>query len=159
MFLPVAHCLREFGRTTVILTTGAGNVGAQLRAGFQFRFRIGKSADLLYIYMCKIGLGDYLFAKTNIKQWFLMLRLEKPEENQCFWEASEPGFSDFSDFPQMENRGLRWIALGLGSPKTLFSVKKPWFLSYFWQFPIIWGFPLGPPVGPYWLLSAPIGSY
>ena len=37
--------------------------------------------------MCKIGLGAYFFAKTNIKQWFLMPRLEKPKENQCFWEA------------------------------------------------------------------------
>ena len=85
---------------------------------------------------------------------------------QIFWEEPNPammskmdrnikgfgsGFSDFSDFPQMENRGLRWIALGLGSPKTLFSAKKPWFSDYFWQFPIIWGFPLGP-------LLAPIGS-
>ena len=63
------------------------------------------------------------------------------------------GFSDFSDFPQMENRGLRWIALGLGSPKTLFSAKKSKFLGHFWPFPIIWGFPLGPllaPIGPYW---------
>ena len=34
------------------------------------------------------------------------------------------GFSDFSDFPQMENRDLGWIGLGLGSPKTLFSTKK-----------------------------------
>ena len=102
--------------------------------------------------MCKIGLGAYFFAKTSIKQWFLMPRLEKPKENQCFWEASEPGFSDFSDFPQMENRDLGWTGLGLGSPKTLFSVKKHCFLSYFWQFPIIWGFPLGPllaPIGPF----------
>ena len=29
--------LREFGRTTVILTTGAGNVGSEPRAVFQFR--------------------------------------------------------------------------------------------------------------------------
>ena len=43
----------------------------------------------------------------------------------------------------MENRGLRWIGLGLGSPKTLFSAKKLGFLGYFWPFPIIWGFPLG----------------
>ena len=55
------------------------------------------------------------------------------------------GFSDFSDFPQMENRGLGWIGLGLGSPKTLFSAKKRRFLTYFWPFPIIWGFPLGGP--------------
>ena len=55
------------------------------------------------------------------------------------------GFSDFSDFPQMENRDLGWIGLGLGSPKTLFSVKKHWFLDYFWPFSIIWGFPLGGP--------------
>ena len=51
----------------------------------------------------------------------------------------------------MENRDLGWIDLGLGSPKTLFSAKKPWFLGYFWPFPIIWGFPLGPllvPIGP-----------
>ncbi|MEC7216111.1 MAG: hypothetical protein VXW26_17000, partial [SAR324 cluster bacterium] len=34
------------------------------------------------------------------------------------------GFSDSSDFPQMENRGLGWIGLGLGSPKTSFSAKK-----------------------------------
>ena len=44
---------------------------------------------------------------------------------------------------QMENRDLRWIGLGLGSPKTLFSARKPWFLGHFWPFPIIWGFPLG----------------
>ena len=55
----------------------------------------------------------------------------------------ESGFSEFSDFPQMENRELGWIALGLGSPKTLFSVKKSKFLGYFWPFSIIWGFPLG----------------
>ena len=85
-----------------------------------------------------------------------MPRLEKPKENQCFWEASEPGFSDFSDFPQMENRDLGWTGLGLGSPKTLFSVKKLEFFCYFWPYPIIWGFPLGPPVGPYWLLLAPV---
>ena len=66
-------------------------------------------------------------------------------------------FSEFSDFPQMENRDLGWTGLGLGSPKTLFSAKKTWFLGYFWPYPIIWGFPLGPPVGPYWLLLAPIG--
>ena len=62
-------------------------------------------------------------------------------------------FSDFSDFPQMENRDLGWTGIGLGSPKTLFSAKKPWFFGYFWPFPIIWGFPLGcPPVsyGPLW---------
>ena len=102
--------------------------------------------------MCKIGLGAYFFAKTSIKQWFLMPRLEKPKENPCFWEASEPGFSDFSDFPQMENRDLGWTGLGLGSPKTLFSAKKPWFFGHFWPFPIIWGFPLGPllaPIGPF----------
>ena len=79
---------------------------------------------------------------------------------QIFWEEPNPammskmernikgfgsGFSDFSDFPQMENRGLRWIGLGLGSPKTIFPAKKLWFLSYFWPFPIIWGFPLGGP--------------
>ena len=29
-------------------------------------------------------------------------------------------FSDFPDSPQMENRGLRWIALGLGMRKTIF---------------------------------------
>merc|ERR1712147_53879 len=28
-------------------------------------------------------------------------------------------FSDLSDFPQMENRDLGWIDLGLESPKTL----------------------------------------
>ena len=41
------------------------------------------------------------------------------------------GLSDFSDFPQMENRDLGWTGLGLGSPKTLFSVKKPELLAYF----------------------------
>ena len=41
------------------------------------------------------------------------------------------GFSDFSDFPQMENRDLGWTGLGLGSPKTLFSAKKSKFLVYF----------------------------
>ena len=78
-----------------------------------------------------------------------MPRLEKPKENKCFWEASEPGFSDF---PQMENRDLGWTGLGLGNPKTLFSAKKHRFLVHFLQFPIIWGFPLGPPIGPYWPL-------
>ena len=34
------------------------------------------------------------------------------------------GFSDFSDFPQMENRGLRWIDLGLRSPKNAMFGKK-----------------------------------
>ena len=29
-------------------------------------------------------------------------------------------FSEFSDFPQMENRDLGWIGFGLGSPETLF---------------------------------------
>ena len=111
------------------------------------------------MYMCKIGLGAYFFAKTNIKQWFLMPRLEKPKENQCFWEASEPGFSDFSDFPQMENRDLGWTGLGLGSPKTVFSAKKHCFFDYFWPYPIIWGFPLGPPVGLYWLLLTPIWGF
>ena len=122
-----ASNLREFGRTTVILTTGAGNVGSQLRAVFQFRTRVDLNRKIVRfaIYMCKIGLGAYFFAKTTIKQWFLMPRLEKPKENQCFLEASEPGFSDFSDFPQMENRDLGWTGLGLGSPKTLFSAKKP----------------------------------
>ena len=104
--------------------------------------------------MCKIGLGAYFFAKTSIKQWCLMPRLEKPKENQCFWEASEPGFSDFSDFPQMENCDLGWTGLGLGSPKTLFSAKKSKFLVYFWPFPIIWGFPLGCPPASYWPLWA-----
>ena len=80
--------------------------------------------------MCKIGLGAYFFAKTNIKRWF----------------------SDFSDFPQMENRDFGWTGLDLGSPKTLFSAKKPLFLGHFLPFPIIWGFPLGPPIGPYWPL-------
>ena len=61
---------------------------------------------------------------------------------------------DFSDFPQMENRGLRWIDLGLGSPNTLFSDKKHRFLGNFWPFPIIWGFPLGPLLGP----IGPIGA-
>ena len=67
-------------------------------------------------------------------------------------EGFGSGFSDFSDFPHMENRGHGWIDLGLGSPKTLFSAKKPWFLVHFWPFPIILGFPLGPllaPIGPY----------
>ena len=70
------------------------------------------------------------------------------------WQNSGSGrgiFSDFSDFPQMENRDLGWTGLGLGSPKTLFSAKKHRFLSIVWPFPIIWGFPLGPllaPIGP-----------
>ena len=46
----------------------------------------------------------------------------------------------------MENRDLRWIGLGLGSPTTLFSPKKVWFLGYFWPFSIIWGFPPGGPI-------------
>ena len=86
-----------------------------------------------------------------------MPRLEKPKENQCFWEASEPGFSDFSDFPQMENRDLGWTGLGLGSPKTLFSANKSKFLGYFWPFPFIWGFPLGSLWGLFGVL--PLGSF
>ena len=82
-----------------------------------------------------------------------MPRLEKPKENQCFWEASEPGFSDFSDFPQMENRDLGWTGLGLGSPKTLFSVKKPFFFAIFGHFPLYGDFPWGVP---YWPLLAPL---
>ena len=103
--------------------------------------------------MCKIGLGAYFFAKTNIKQWFLMPRLEKPKENQCFWEASEPGFSDFSDFPQMENRDLGWTGLGLGSPKTLFSVKKNIVFELFLGISHYLGVSPGPPIGPYWLFG------
>ena len=81
-----------------------------------------------------------------------MPRLEKPKENQCFWEASEPGFSDFSDFPQMENRDLGWTGLGLGSPKTLFSAKKHSFWIIFGHFPLYGGFPWVP----YWPLLAPL---
>ena len=69
--------------------------------------------------------------------------MSKMEQNI---EGFGSGFSDFSDFPQMENRDLGWIGLGLGSPKTVVSAKKPWFLDHFWQFPIIWGFPLGGPI-------------
>ena len=64
------------------------------------------------------------------------------------------GFSEFSDFPQMENRDRGWIGFCLGSPKTLFSAKKSKFLGYFWPFPIIWGFPLGCPPASYWPLWA-----
>ena len=86
-----------------------------------------------------------------------MPRLEELKEHQCFWKASEPGFSDFSDFPQMENHDLGWTGLGLGSPKTLFSAKKHWFLGHFWPFPIIWGFPLGSLWGLFGVL--PLGSF
>ena len=80
--------------------------------------------------------------------------LEGPARFGKIWGLGGGEFSDFSDFPQMENRDLGWTGIGLGSPKTLFSAKKPWFLGNFWPYPIIWGFPLGPPVGPYWLLLA-----
>ena len=83
-----------------------------------------------------------------------MPRLEKPKENQCFWKASEPGFSDFSDFPQMENRDLGWTGLGLGSPKTLFSAKKHSFLLFL-AISHYLGVSPGPPCG---ALLAPIGS-
>ena len=63
------------------------------------------------------------------------------------------GFSDFSDFPKMENRGHGWTGLGLGSPKTVFSAQKPCFLSHFGHFPLFGGFPWVP----YWALLAPIG--
>ena len=69
------------------------------------------------------------------------------------WVGLGRDFSEFSDFPQMENRDLGWTGLGLGSPKTLFSAKKPWFLGHFWPFPIFGGFPWAP-YGP---LLVPIG--
>ena len=43
-------------------------------------------------------------------------------------------FLEFSDFPQMENRDLGWLALGLGSPKTIFSAKKQGFWAIFGHF-------------------------
>ena len=58
----------------------------------------------------------------------------------------------------MENRDLGWIGLGLGSPKTLFSAKKPWFFGYFWRFPIIWGFPLGG-APRFFILVAPVAGF
>ena len=69
-------------------------------------------------------------------------------------EGFGSGFSDFSDFPQMENRGLGWINLGLGSPKTVFSAKKPWFLDQFWAISHYLGVPPGVPPS---FLLAPLG--
>ena len=71
-------------------------------------------------------------------------------------EGFGSGFSDFLDLPQMENRGLGWIDLGLGSPKSLFLAQKPWFWNHFGLFPIIWGVPLGSLWGLFGLL--PLGS-
>ena len=67
--------------------------------------------------MCKIGLGAYFFAKTSIKQWFLMPRLEKPKENRCFWEAPALGNPEFgapgpSQEPGPKGQGPLAQALG-----------------------------------------------
>ena len=72
--------------------------------------------------MCKIGLGAYFFAKTSIKQWFLMPRLEKPKENRCFWEAlglQKHGFVTDSD-PHGSKSGSE------GIPWQLFSSRISW---------------------------------
>ena len=42
-----------------------------------------------------------------------------------------------------------------GSPKTLFSAKKPMFFNHFWQFRFIWGFTGGPSAKFYYLIKSP----
>ena len=63
------------------------------------------------------------------------------------------GEGNCSDFPQMENRDLGWIDLGLGNPKTVFSAKNIGFCTIFGNFPLFGGFPWVP----YWALLAPLG--
>ena len=47
------------------------------------------------------------------------------------------------ELPQMENRDLGWIGLGLGNPKTLFSAKNTVFWAIFGHFPLFGEFPWG----------------
>ena len=62
-----------------------------------------------------------------------------------YWVVGSPQKCRYPESLQMENHDLGWIGLGLGNPKTIFSVKKHRFLTDVWQFSIIWGFPLGGP--------------
>ena len=72
--------------------------------------------------MCKIGLGAYFFAKTSIKRWFLMPRLEKPKENRCFGEASELGNPGFG--PDSHLHGSKSGSEGI--PWQLFLSRISW---------------------------------
>ena len=57
----------------------------------------------------------------------------------------------------MENRELRWIGLGLGSPKTLFSAKETMVFGLFLAISHYSGVSPGSPIGPYWPLLAHVG--
>ena len=110
--------LREFGRTTVILTTGAGNVRSQLRAVFRFRGRVDlkrkivRFAIYIYIYIYIYWPRCLLFSKNQEKNdGFWYRGLKNPRKIDVFgrpqsWEIL--GFSDFSDFPQMEHHDAVW---------------------------------------------------
>ena len=63
----------QFGRTTVILTSGAGNVGSEPRSMYQIArraTRAGKCAVLLYIY---IYIYVYIYEKiTSVAHFWYM---------------------------------------------------------------------------------------
>ena len=85
-----------------------------------------------------------------------MPRLEKPKENQCFWEASELGnpwiFGFFGFSPNGKPRPWLDRTRPGKSKNAIFGKKTFVFLSIFGNFPLYGGFPWVP----YWPLLAPL---
>ena len=81
-----------------------------------------------------------------------------------FWGGLRAGksldFRIFQIFPKWNTATLVGQDSAWEVQKRYFRSKKTMFFGYFWPYPIIWGFPLGLPVGPFGSVhsAGPVGT-